>query len=895
MRRIRRTLASVGSGRTEALCWEIRDSMVEFMATNLPTEGCMSVFSYTVKIVKKGKLKFNYQYILPDEYATILFTFQYRNYEDAENRGGGLDSYNIKFPSVTHEHQKWDTMELVLRKPGLYVFIWKSVLISNMRSIKSMYQKRQVVETSSLNSGFGVIRIKSIEVLGVAYTSECTPCEPGSFAAKNGSSFCQLCPRDTYNPSSGSTECKKCSPSQYSPPGSKECFEKPECNENDYYEIFGECDEHKKKQRITIKPIEPKICRDNNTTSSSFTRYQSCNSSKNTESLRKDCSPGMELINNTCRICPENYYNDGFMDKCHRCPASTLPDYSLVFDTWHYPISESPLSRLSSQCIFDGLLDSNECDSDAVAWKMTPATKSYIRSSSHAVLNSYLFLTLSIDGFRSNDGGELTFSYQINCITGDTCHFIFVEITEVTEIIQEWKEDTHGIRRFKYSIRQNSSMSLGWIFKRKVHLQSHARIYDIILTNVMGSGAFRCKPCPHGAESACVPCPKGYYFGTEIQHIHKGASHTHIQEKKCLKCPQDTIINDSISFPVGKETCIKCGPGLRSNEENTACYSNCRFVLEGDLFDLSQIKQPLFMKGSSLFTSGGTQYYHYFNITLCGLQKSVCSSNISSPLLLNGQSDEVRSMICRSTIFPDINEIHSTQPVRLGDELIAISKSTTYRNISVHPEFSNVHSDIHLYYITQMSTIACKDGRTLVITLRCAPNIEQDAVLSSPKSCPYGTCDGCNFHLMIQTKAACRICKEKDYETVVGECKNGLQEIHYINPKACIISQNDASVIRQRPCSVIPRQVQLVIMIVSFFGVILLAMVFHFWKKNRRLEYKYSKLVENKNTAECCAEDDDEDDEEEVKIRQPKKERSSRDNGYETIQLTKQSDNDEIM
>ncbi|RWS26254.1 hypothetical protein B4U80_00979, partial [Leptotrombidium deliense] len=161
-------------------------------------------------------------------------------------------------------------------------------------------------------------------------------------------------------------------------------------------------------------------------------------------------------------------------------------------------------------------------------------------------------------------------------------------------------------------------------------------------------------------------------------------------------------------------------------------------------------------------------------------------------------------------------------------------KSTVYKNISVHSEFTNVHSDIHLYYETKLPTVACKSGRTLVVTLRCSPSATQEPILSTPKQCPDGTCDGCNFHILVQTKQACRVCKDTDYETVVTECINGMQEIHYINPKACILPHNRNSKLEKRVCSVIPRQVQYGIMIVSFFGILLMALVFHFWKKNRR-------------------------------------------------------------
>lgn len=209
-------------------------------------------------------------------------------------------------------------------------------------------------------------------------------------------------------------------------------------------------------------------------------------------------------------------------------------------------------------------------------------------------------------------------------------------------------------------------------------------------------------------------------------------------------------------------------------------------------------------------------------------------------------------------------------------------------------EFKKVSSDLHFYYLTKTPTPACPLGRRMTLTLRCAPEMEDNnTIISTPKRCRDGTCDGCTFHLLIRTKtsAACRLCKSTDYETVVGECLGGQQQIHYVNPKGCIISADGRIPNESRPCSVIPQQVQFGIILVSALGVILMALVFHFWKKNRNLEYKYCKLIENEKTAECCAEDEDEEDETEHTV-QAKKHKEV--GGYETIHLTKHDREDMI-
>lgn len=50
---------------------------------------------------------------------------------------------------------------------------------------------------------------------GVAYTSECFPCKPGTYADEQGSSFCKLCPENTYS-NKEETSCHQCDSDKYS-------------------------------------------------------------------------------------------------------------------------------------------------------------------------------------------------------------------------------------------------------------------------------------------------------------------------------------------------------------------------------------------------------------------------------------------------------------------------------------------------------------------------------------------------------------------------------------------------------------------------------------------------------------------------------------------------------
>lgn len=216
----------------------------------------------------------------------------------------------------------------------------------------------------------------------------------------------------------------------------------------------------------------------------------------------------------------------------------------------------------------------------------------------------------------------------------------------------------------------------------------------------------------------------------------------------------------------------------------------------------------------------------------------------------------------------------------VGDELIAISREPLYDNISVHADFiqkkadKTGDSDYHLFFRTRsVTTGACPEGRRMTVTMRCSKGgADKDKnkdsstpVISTPKSCPEGTCDGCTFHLMIQTStsAACRLCRpfnSDDFDTVVGECVDGLQQVHYINPRGCVPlgPSKESSNVLTRQCTVLlPRHIQIAISVVVAFGLLLLLLVFHFWNRNRSLEYKYSKLIGEGGSGKGGEDDDD--------------------------------------
>lgn len=341
---------------------------------------------------------------------------------------------------------------------------------------------------------------------------------------------------------------------------------------------------------------------------------------------------------------------------------------------------------------------------------------------------------------------------------------------------------------------------------------------------------------------------------------------------ECLKCPSGTIINSTLSFPKGrKESCISCGTGLVSNDDGTDCIADCNklIVQGGDEYNLSVLKYPLTFQANHLFTSSGMKYFHSFNISLCGSQVSnLCTNNATSPKFSTSISPTTGfidtsfpSLVCRSTMIPDGDDnVFSTQSVSLANKLRGISRETHFMDQQVIDQFTRVKSDLHFYFEPTSPTMSCKKGRSMIVTLRCDPTVPTDTpIISAPSSCPLGTCDGCSFNLLVRSNssAACRKCQENDYDTVIGECINGEQKVHFINPKNCIIDMKSKKSVSKRKCSILPRSVELFLSFVSFFAFIMSVLLIYCWKKNQKLEYNYSKLVENTQTSESCMEDDE--------------------------------------
>uniref|UniRef100_A0A672IIG7 Si:ch211-233h19.2 n=1 Tax=Salarias fasciatus TaxID=181472 RepID=A0A672IIG7_SALFA len=690
----------------------------------------------------------------------------------------------------------------------------------------------------------------------VAYTSECFPCKPGSFSRVPGSSMCELCPRDTFSGHGASS----CTPSE----GSGTCKDRPPCSKKDYFQIHTACD-HEGKTQIMYKWIEPKICLENVTGAEPLPpsgKKEPC----------PPCNPG--FYNNdraTCTPCPPGTFSDG-TKPCKPCPAGTEPTLGYEYKWWNVLPS-----NMKTSCFNVG---NSKCDS-MNGWEVAG---DHIQSGTGSSDNDYLILNIHVPGFKlptsmsSHSGtefGRITFEFETVCAADCELYFMMVRSTNVVE---SW-ERTKTRQTYTHVMTKNASVSYTWAFQRtnqpsdvRRHVSDVARIFSITVSNAVDGVSSECRVCALSTQpssSTCVPCPPGHYIDT--------------QTSQCTECPPNTYLTPH-ALP-GPAACKPCGPASKSDKDHRLCYSDCHFTYtEGNVsltFDLSQLGSVQTLMNGPSFTSKGTKYFHQFSLSLCGGQVgketqnlAVCTDNVTDLSVSDSQREKgdgtssVKAFICMSTIIPasgrGFNTALSSQSINLADTFLGVTVDNELEGIKAAPElFPNTAKkvpDINFYYRSLEVTSSCESGRSTVVTLRCNPEKSAKGELSVPSSCPAGTCNGCSFYFLWESSGACPTCTERDYHQIEGVCRAGQQDLLYVwnESKLCMggVTLPEKQTV---PCEGMEFWVRLGAGLGAFTALLLVSLTCYFWKKNKRLEYKYSRLVMSANkecempVADSCA------------------------------------------
>ncbi|XP_026031876.1 LOW QUALITY PROTEIN: UPF0577 protein KIAA1324-like [Astatotilapia calliptera] len=796
-------------------------------------DECTVSLIYAVHLKKQGSVSFDYQY--PD--SNLLFEFFIQNDQCQE-----MDQSDDKKWLKLTKHGEWATHTVNL-KSGTNILYWRTGGVT--------------MGKKSVNPAL----LKNIHIEGVAYTSECFPCKPGSFSRVPGSSSCEPCPRDTYS-GHGASSCTPCNTStQYAAEGSGSCKDRPPCSMKDYFQIHTACDQERKTQ-VIFKWVEPKICLENVTGAVTLPpsgEREPC----------PPCNPG--FYNNdtaTCSPCPPGTFSDG-MKPCQQCPAGSEPTLGYEYKWWNVLPS-----NMKTSCFNVG---NSKCDS-MNGWEVAG---NHIQAGAGSSDNDYLILNLHVPGFKlptsvsSHSGeefGRITFEFETSCTADCELYFMMDVNRKSTKIVESWEKNKTR-QTYTHIMTKNASVSYTWAFQRtnqasdvRQYVKDVARIYSITVSNAVDGVSSSCRVCALGAQpssSACVPCPPGHYIDASTS--------------QCTECPPNTYLMPHAA--PGPDACKSCGPSSKSDKEHSLCYSDCHFTYtEGNAtltFDFSSLGPVGSLMNGPSFTSKGTKYFHHFNISICGGkgQLAVCTDNVTDLSITDSQREKegpnaITTFICQSTIIPasgrGFHTALSSQSINLADTFVGTTVDNNLEGISVTPDLfpktSKKVPDVNFYYRSLETTSSCESGRSVVVTLRCNPDKSTTGELSVPSQCPAGTCDGCTFQFLWESSGACPTCTERDYHQIEGVCKGGNQDLLYVwnEPKLCM-GGVPLPAKKTQTCEGIEFWIQLGAGLGAFTAVLLVSLTCYFWKKNKRLEYKYSRLVMSANkecempVADSCA------------------------------------------
>ncbi|XP_059421236.1 endosome/lysosome-associated apoptosis and autophagy regulator family member 2-like isoform X1 [Carassius carassius] len=787
-------------------------------------DECTVSLIYTVHLKKPGSVSFDYQYV--DN--SIFFEFFIQNDQCQE-----MDQEsNRKWIKLT-THGEWGTHSVNLNS-GTNILYWRTTRVTlDSKAVKPVI-------------------LKNIRIDGVAYTSECFPCKPGTFSRAPGSSSCEPCPRDTYS-GRGASSCTPCnSKTHFASEGSATCKSRPPCSEKDYIQTYSTCDKDGKTQ-VIYKWVEPQICLEaaaGAVTLPPSGQREPC----------PPCNPG--FYNNdtaTCSPCPPGTYSDG-VKACQPCPAGTEPVLGYEYKWWNVLPA-----NMNTSCFN---VANNNCDG-LNGWE---AAGDHVQSGAGRSDNDYLILNLAVPGFklpvsvRGASGGEygrITFEFETNCSTD--CEFYFMEDVDrrSTNVIESW-DGSKTKQSYTHIITENSSVTFTWAFQRtsqatdvRQYVNDMVKIYSVSVTNAMDGVASVCRACAlqsQRAGSSCVPCPAGHYIDKETN--------------QCQECPPNTVLSGHHIY--GKEACQLCGPGSKSNKEHSVCFSDCSFTYTDQSrtlqYDFSALTSAGSIMNGPSFTAKGTKYYHLFNVSLCGAEghkTAVCRDNVTNlPNEDTGggqQGSSVEAFLCQSTIIPSdgrgLRTALSSQSISLADTFQGATVEKSLNGITARPELfpsaSKRIPDIHFFYRSSQVTTSCPRGRNAVLSLRCNPEKTAKGDISIPSECPAGTCDGCTFHFLWESSSACPRCTAVDYHAIEGACKAGVQDTVFVwtEPRLCTGGLS-LPLKRMSPCETIDFWLKVGAGLGVFSAILLVSLTCYFWKKNKKLEFKYSKLVMSANK-EC--------------------------------------------
>uniref|UniRef100_A0A2K5LHW0 Endosome/lysosome-associated apoptosis and autophagy regulator 1 n=1 Tax=Cercocebus atys TaxID=9531 RepID=A0A2K5LHW0_CERAT len=392
----------------------------DYIASN--TDECTATLMYAVNLKQSGTVNFEYYY--PD--SSIIFEFFVQNDQCQPNAD------DSRWMKTTEKGWEFHSVEL---NRGNNVLYWRTTAFSVWSRVSKP------------------VLVRNIAITGVAYTSECFPCKPGTYASKKGSSFCKLCPANSYS-NKGETSCHQCDPDKYSEKGSSSCNVRPACTDKDYFYTHTACDANGETQ-LMYKWAKPKICSEDLEGAVKLL-------ASGVKTSCPPCNPGFfKTSNSTCQPCPYGSYSNG--SDCTHCPAGTEPAVGFEYKWWNTLPTNMETTVLSGiNFEYKGM----------TGWEVAG---DHIYTVAGASDNDFMILTLVVPGFRppqsvmadteNKEVARITFVFETLCSVNCELYFMVGVNSRTNTPVETWK-GSKGKQSYTYIIEENTTTSFTWAFQR---------------------------------------------------------------------------------------------------------------------------------------------------------------------------------------------------------------------------------------------------------------------------------------------------------------------------------------------------------------------------------------------------------------------------------------------
>ncbi|KAI6197229.1 UPF0577 protein-like protein [Aphelenchoides besseyi] len=862
---------SVSTACPKGAGWLVQSGEIRYNPTS-----CNSRLSISLNLVRDGHVELFYQ--MPKNSRRGLVS-------DLVIRNEQCESYNNQAASIFSRRKSSNEEEVSTGND------W------HLRRFSVHRGRNLLIWTVSSNNEFttlaDIIRISKIDIVGLAFTPACSFCSAGTYSG-SGATNCLGCQTNTFS-EKGSKTCTQCQINEYSGPKSGVCHRKPICQNYDFYPSYGPCSAGKTTQ--TFHRVTPTICQPDSDSSVGHPDNQ--------QDACRSCSPGSHRNPTTgvCEICSKDEYSaDG--KGCQKCPNNTIPNYGLFYSNW-----EQMPTAMSTNCEYLVSDDAEKCPAE-LSWI---PLGNRIETAPTRARGFALELIMNIStGFYDplrTEGTPISTDYPIAMLSLDLeiqCSDSSCQLYIMIAANGEKENDNFGLyqflgafsgsvkrERFVYPIEQSMASRIIFAFVRsgavlsQDHVTDRAAIYGLNLTNVGDAktktsvgGADSCRPCPNsGATNKCVPCLPGYYVEESTN--------------RCMKCPENTMLNRT-SGHSGIASCTKCPPHMGS-ESRTDCSFGGKLMLKGENnktlnFDLTPLSNlTLKADGLKVFPREGSAYFHSFNVSIFG-RPVTCRDNYDNSVFNNmisiadsgKQPTQSNARFCRATAMPltqlNGNGRNSTTKIAymsayaISSRLASITQERTFGKFLLSDKqleydvttSTNRPIDVHFFFEpTARKVGACANGTVGVVTVRCDPLATKSADVRLSRSCPDGTCDGCLFHVIVESRFGCPICDAADFDEIRGECLDGYQKIHSIPSKHCVLSGAQTRERTESCTSGVSTDIRLFFFLAILVIAFLLIVIVVIYQRNKTLEYRYSRIIEGKEPDEfnSCGLESDEDEE----------------------------------